>query len=130
MTMPSWDGAYAASTPAPWDIGLPQPAFVRLAEQGLLSGRVLDSGCGTGEHTLLAAAHGADATGVDVSGRAIQRARERRPNEAWWHASKSAARPSAGRLSYRFPQGLRDWWCQAGRRCPGDPAGVAGPGLT
>ena len=77
MTMPSWDGAYAASTPAPWDIGLPQPAFVRLAEQGLLSGRVLDSGCGTGEHTLLAAAHGADATGVDVSGRAIQRAREK-----------------------------------------------------
>ena len=53
--------------PAPWDIGRPQPAFVRLAEQGLLAGRVLDSGCGTGEQTLLAAAHGADATGVDVS---------------------------------------------------------------
>jgi cyclopropane fatty-acyl-phospholipid synthase-like methyltransferase len=74
MTVPGWDEAYAAGTPAPWDIGRPQPAFVRLAEQGLLSGRVLDSGCGTGEQTLLAAAHGADATGVDVSGRAIQRA--------------------------------------------------------
>ncbi len=77
MTTPSWDEAYAASAPAPWDIGRPQPAFVRLAEQGLLSGRVLDSGCGTGEQTLLAAAHGADAVGVDVSGRAIQRAREK-----------------------------------------------------
>jgi SAM-dependent methyltransferase len=77
MTMPSWDEAYAASAPAPWDIGRPQPAFVRLAEQGLLSGQVLDSGCGTGEQTLLAAAHGADAVGVDVSGRAIQRAREK-----------------------------------------------------
>jgi SAM-dependent methyltransferase len=77
MTMPSWDGAYAASTPAPWDIGRPQPAFVRLAERGLLSGRVLDSGCGTGELALLAAAHGADAIGVDVSGRAIQRARQK-----------------------------------------------------
>jgi SAM-dependent methyltransferase len=50
---------------------------VRLAEQGLLSGRVLDSGCGTGEQTLLAAAHGADAVGVDVSGRAIQQARQK-----------------------------------------------------
>jgi len=49
MTVPGWDEAYAASRPAPWDIGRPQPAFVRLAEQGLLSGRVLDSGCGTGE---------------------------------------------------------------------------------
>ncbi len=77
MTVPSWDEAYAASTPAPWDIGRPQPAFMRLAEQGLLAGRVLDSGCGTGEQTLLAAAHGADAVGVDVSGRAVQRAREK-----------------------------------------------------
>ena len=75
MTTPSWDDAYTGSTPAAWDIGRPQPAFVRLAEQGLLSGRVLDSGCGTGEQTLLAAAHGADATGVDLSGRAIARAR-------------------------------------------------------
>src|SRR6266566_1219135 len=73
VTTPSWDDAYSASTPAPWDIGRPQPAFVRLAEQGLLAGRVLDSGCGTGEQTLLAAAHGADATGVDGSGLAIGR---------------------------------------------------------
>jgi SAM-dependent methyltransferase len=36
---------------------------------------VLDSGCGTGENTLLAAAHGADAVGVDLSGRAVARAR-------------------------------------------------------
>ena len=77
MTTPSWDDAYARGMPAPWDIGRPQPAFVRLAEQGLLSGKVLDSGCGTGEQTLLAAAHGADAVGVDVSGLAIRRAREK-----------------------------------------------------
>jgi 2-polyprenyl-3-methyl-5-hydroxy-6-metoxy-1,4-benzoquinol methylase len=89
MTTPSWDDAYAASTPAPWDIGRPQPAFVRLAEQGLLAGRVLDSGCGTGEQTLLAAAHGADATGVDGSGLAIGGPGRRRPNGAWWLASKS-----------------------------------------
>jgi len=77
VTTPSWDDSYAATTPAPWDIGRPQPAFVRLAEQGLLAGRVLDSGCGTGEQTLLAAAHGADAVGVDGSGLAIRQAREK-----------------------------------------------------
>ncbi len=76
MTTPSagWDSAYEGS-PAPWDIGRPQAPFVRLADSGLLSGRLLDAGCGTGEHVLLAAAHGADAMGVDLSGLAIARAR-------------------------------------------------------
>jgi len=76
MTTPSagWDSAYQDHLP-PWDIGRPQPAFVRLADSGLLSGRVLDAGCGTGEHALLAAAHGATATGVDLSALAIEKAR-------------------------------------------------------
>jgi cyclopropane fatty-acyl-phospholipid synthase-like methyltransferase len=71
----SWDAAYTANAPAPWDIGRPQHAFVRLAEAGLLRGRVLDVGCGTGEQTLLAAAHGAKVVGVDVAPTAIERAR-------------------------------------------------------
>jgi cyclopropane fatty-acyl-phospholipid synthase-like methyltransferase len=71
----SWDATYAAEAPPAWDIGRPQPAFARLAEAGLLAGRVLDAGCGTGENTLLAAAHGAEATGVDGAPTAIQRAR-------------------------------------------------------
>ncbi len=76
MTMPSsWDDTYSWDRPPAWDIGRPQPVFVRLAERDLLSGRVLDSGCGTGENTLLAVAHGADAVGIDLSGRAIERAR-------------------------------------------------------
>jgi SAM-dependent methyltransferase len=80
MTMPqSWDEMYAAdrSRPPAWDIGRPQSAFVRLADRGLLGGRVLDAGCGTGEHTLLAAAHGAEAMGVDLAPRAIASAREK-----------------------------------------------------
>lgn len=72
---PPWDDSYTADTPAPWDIGRPQPAFVRLADEGRLTGRLLDAGCGTGEHTLLAASRGADATGVDVAPAAIARAR-------------------------------------------------------
>jgi SAM-dependent methyltransferase len=75
MTTPSWDQSYAGGNPAPWDIGRPQPAFIRLADQGLLAGRVLDAGCGTGEHTLLAASSGADAVGVDISPLAIELAR-------------------------------------------------------
>jgi SAM-dependent methyltransferase len=75
MTTPSWDASYTASEPAPWDIGRPQPTFLRLAERGLLTGRVLDAGCGTGEHALLAARLGAEAVGVDVSAKAIERAR-------------------------------------------------------
>jgi cyclopropane fatty-acyl-phospholipid synthase-like methyltransferase len=79
MTTPAarWDSAYEAGSRAPWDIGRPQPAFVRLADDGLLGGRVLDAGCGTGEHALLAAARGADVVGVDVSPRAIERARRK-----------------------------------------------------
>ena len=75
MTTPSWDDAYAGDVPPPWDLGQPQPAFVRLAEQGLLTGRLLDVGCGTGEQTLLAASSGASALGVDISPLAIEQAR-------------------------------------------------------
>jgi SAM-dependent methyltransferase len=59
------------STP-PWDIGRPQPAFKRLAESGALVGTVLDVGCGTGEHALLAASLGLTALGIDSAPRAIE----------------------------------------------------------
>jgi SAM-dependent methyltransferase len=75
VTTPSWDAAYAGSVPPPWDLGEPQPAFVRLAEQGLLTGQVLDAGCGTGEQTLLAASSGAHVLGVDISPLALDQAR-------------------------------------------------------
>jgi cyclopropane fatty-acyl-phospholipid synthase-like methyltransferase len=75
MTERSWDASYTAEHAPPWDIGEPQPAFARLAAGGLLDGQVLDAGCGTGEHAMLAAASGADAVGVDVSATAIARAK-------------------------------------------------------
>ncbi|TMC46289.1 MAG: class I SAM-dependent methyltransferase [Chloroflexi bacterium] len=68
-----------AETP-PWDIGRPQPAFLELARSGALHGRVLDAGCGTGEHTLMAAGLGLDATGVDTAPTAIAIA-ERKAHE-------------------------------------------------
>ena len=74
MVSSGWDAAYATGQ-APWDIPRAQPAFVRIAQRGLLKGRVLDAGCGTGEVAMLAAAHGADAVGVDISSQAIALAR-------------------------------------------------------
>lgn len=80
MTEPSrasndWDETYRRDAPPPWDIGRPQQIFVALADEGLMQGSVFDAGCGTGEHTLLAAALGATAYGVDMSATAIERAR-------------------------------------------------------
>ncbi|MGD0055144.1 MAG: class I SAM-dependent methyltransferase [Acidimicrobiales bacterium] len=75
-----FDAAYE-STP-PWDIGYPQPALLALVEAGGLRGRVLDVGCGTGEHALLASSLGFDATGVDSSSRAISMARAKAQERA------------------------------------------------
>ena len=65
----------------PWDIGRPQPVFVAVADAGGLRGHVLDAGCGTGEHALMAAQRGFAATGVDQAPAAIEiaqrKARER-----------------------------------------------------
>jgi SAM-dependent methyltransferase len=63
---------YYAATP-PWEIGGPQPALSALA--GEFTGHVLDVGCGTGEHALLAASLGLAATGIDANEVAIGRAR-------------------------------------------------------
>lgn len=74
---PPWEASYRGDEPAPWDIGKPQPAFARLAAAGAFTGTVLDAGCGTGEHALLAASLGLPALGVDVAGTAIRMAREK-----------------------------------------------------
>jgi SAM-dependent methyltransferase/DNA-binding MarR family transcriptional regulator len=70
-----FDAMYA-NTP-PWDIGRPQPAFLDLAEAGVIEGRVLDAGCGTGEHALMAARLRLPATGIDASPIAIRRAEDK-----------------------------------------------------
>ena len=80
-----------AGTP-PWDIGRPQAAFLELARTGALRGRVLDAGCGTGEHALMAAGLGLPSTGIDAAPTAIaiaeEKARERGLNARFlvWNA--------------------------------------------
>lgn len=97
-----WDESYTGSTPAPWDIGRPQPSFVRLAGEGLLRGRLLDSGCGTGENTLMAAARGAEALGVDVAASAIDRARAKAVERGVAARFEVADALNLGRLGLTF----------------------------
>jgi SAM-dependent methyltransferase len=70
-----WDASYRDAAPAPWDIGRPQPAVVRVAAQGGFFGAVLDAGCGTGENALHVAALGFSVLGVDVAETAVAIAR-------------------------------------------------------
>ncbi|MGH9511547.1 MAG: class I SAM-dependent methyltransferase [Terriglobales bacterium] len=87
MTGLPWDASYHDG-PAPWDIGHPQPAIVRLASEGGFAGggSVLDAGCGTGENALLVAQHtvahhtaslGLPVLGVDVAETALAMARKK-----------------------------------------------------
>jgi len=70
--MNGFNDAYRGTPP--WDIGRPQGAFRAIADAGALHGRVLDVGCGTGEHASLAASLGFDTTGIDGAPLAIEKA--------------------------------------------------------
>jgi SAM-dependent methyltransferase len=69
-----FDEFYRTTTP-PWVIGEPQPAVVGLERAGLIRGRVLDVGCGTGEHTILLTRLGYDVLGIDFAQEAVEQAR-------------------------------------------------------
>ncbi|MBX7450456.1 class I SAM-dependent methyltransferase [Mycolicibacterium sp. 3033] len=69
-----FDDTYKNQTP-PWVIGEPQPAIVAFERDGHIRGRVLDIGCGTGEHTILLTRLGYDVVGVDGAPTAVEQAR-------------------------------------------------------
>lgn len=73
-TFSRFDEAYKSRS-APWVIGEPQPAIVELQRAGWIHSRVLDVGCGTGEHTILFTRLGYDVLGVDFSPHAVEQAK-------------------------------------------------------
>ncbi|MGV0850797.1 class I SAM-dependent methyltransferase [Mycolicibacterium phlei] len=73
-TVSLFDDAYKSGS-APWVIGEPQPAVVELERTGAFGGRVLDVGCGAGEHTILLTRLGYDVLGVDAAPTAVEVAR-------------------------------------------------------
>jgi len=81
----------------PWEIGRPQQAFLGLARSGAIRGRVLDVGCGTGEHAFMCTDLGLDTTGVDLADTALRAARD-----------KAGQRGSAARFLHHDARRLAD----------------------
>jgi SAM-dependent methyltransferase len=100
-TAARWDQTYRSSRP-PWDIGRPQPAFVRLADASQLVGPVLDCGCGTGENALMVAQRGIDVMGVDFAPAAIEAARRKAAERGLRVDFQVADALDLGRLGRRF----------------------------
>jgi SAM-dependent methyltransferase len=73
-TFSRFDDAYKTRT-APWVIDEPQAAIVELQRAGWIHSKVLDIGCGTGEHTILLTRLGYDVLGIDFSPHAVEQAR-------------------------------------------------------
>jgi SAM-dependent methyltransferase len=96
-----WDASYHHG-PAPWDIGRPQPAVVRLAADGGFAGPVLDAGCGTGENALHLASLGLPVLGVDVAETALAIARAKAADRGIEVAFAAADGLQLERLGRRF----------------------------
>jgi GPH family glycoside/pentoside/hexuronide:cation symporter len=72
-----WEKRYEESDTIPWDVEQPEPWIVELAEQGKISGTILDAGCGPGRNTLWLASAGFNVIGADISSLAINRAKQK-----------------------------------------------------
>ena len=73
---PAFPGAPAPDA-IPWDIRQAQPRLMELEALGVISGEVLDAGCGLGDNAIYLACKGYSVTGLDSSPTAIEQARAR-----------------------------------------------------
>jgi cyclopropane fatty-acyl-phospholipid synthase-like methyltransferase len=69
----TFEAAYTGK--APWDIGKPQPVLINAAD--LITGSILDAGCGTGDNALFFAQRGHQVTGIDYLREPIERAKKK-----------------------------------------------------
>ena len=71
----SWNESYVSGE-LPWDTGQPEPLLVEFVTSGgIMPARTLEIGAGTGTNAIWLAERGFDVLGVDISPRAIERAR-------------------------------------------------------
>ncbi|CAF3828374.1 unnamed protein product [Rotaria sp. Silwood1] len=63
----------------PWEIGRAQSVIIKLVEQGIFHGKVLDIGCGIGDNAIYISsqANNVDLTAIDLVPKAIEVAREK-----------------------------------------------------
>ncbi|MDX1885767.1 class I SAM-dependent methyltransferase [Mycolicibacterium sp. 120270] len=73
---PAVEGA-PKPTGVPWDIHQAQPRLVELEALGVITGEVLDIGCGLGDNAVFLASRGHSVTALDGSPAAIEQARSR-----------------------------------------------------
>ena len=71
-----WEKVYSQKE-HPSDVNKPNEWVVKLEAQGKISGLVLDSGCSTGDNALYLAAKGHAVLGINISTKAIERAKEK-----------------------------------------------------
>ena len=81
----SWEKVYSQKE-NPFDVNEPNEWVVELEAKGKISGLVLDSGCGTGDNALFLADKGHDVLGIDISTKAIERAKEKAAEKGFENA--------------------------------------------
>ena len=81
MSRMDWDDMYKKGD-AFWDKGGPSLPMKQYLERHPVRGRTLVPGCGRGHEVALAAAHGLDATGLDIAPTALAEARAQYPQLA------------------------------------------------
>src|SRR5437762_8665028 len=69
----TFENIYAGQPP--WEIGMPQKAFIDVADR--ITGSLLDAGCGTGDNALFFASRGQKVTGIDFLTEPINRAKQK-----------------------------------------------------
>ncbi len=100
MSHPPFNESYLGTPP--WDIGRPQAEFVRLAGEGDIRGKVLDVGCGTGEHAILFSQYGTEVWGIDSAPLAIEKARRKAETRGVKVKFEVEDAMSLGKLGSRF----------------------------
>jgi methyl halide transferase len=108
MPHPSWNDSYASGQPLPWDTGVPDPLLVEMVESRVIRpAPTLEIGCGTGTNAIfLAAQHGFDVLGVDISPAAIDTARAKAQGQCRFEVGDFlTAAPSGGPFQFVFDRG-------------------------
>ncbi len=75
-----WDRVYRGYSleDLPWELGRPRKVLVELVEKGLIKkGKALDICCGAGTNAIYLARKGFQVTGIDISYKAVEIAKEK-----------------------------------------------------